>query len=209
MSAYQGDEWMNLMQQYEAKFEKGEQVDTQISSHFRKLGKLLEKKSSLFWHIKSFERYTSAKINPFGLRIQIFPHTEQVDTPFKKEWETNLQLCSQEMMNILSREYTRQIAVVDTEIGTLEALLSPHKKHDAYIKLQTMLETNLLSFNKNILQDKEVKFWRDKSAFSEERAYKWNNTSAQMQHKKVPLCIIYLFLRRRLTCKGRNASGTF
>ena len=186
MSAYQGDEWVNLMQQYEYNFGKGEQVDTQISSHFRKLGKLLEKKSSLFWHIKSFERYTSAKINPFGLRIQIFPHSEQIDTLFKSEWETNLKSCSQEMMNILSREYSRQIAILDTEICTLETLLSPHKKSDVYIKLQATLETNLLSFNKNILQDKETKFWRDKSAFSEERAYRWNNNPTQTQYKKAP-----------------------
>lgn len=90
MSNFQGDEWVNLMSGYETDFEQGDRVKTLISSLFQKLNKVLEKKSALFWHVKSLDRYIKEKINPLGLRVQVFPNLDQTSTDLKKEWEANL-----------------------------------------------------------------------------------------------------------------------
>lgn len=92
------------------------------------------------------------------------------------------------MMSILTREYTKQIAVLDKEISILELVLVPFKDHALYSKLQIKLKEHLLVFNKNILQKIETKFWRDKTAFSEGRAYKWvsNSTFLKKQSRDYP-----------------------
>lgn len=72
MSNFQGDGWVNLMSSYETDFEQGDRAKTLISSLFQKLNRVLEKKSALFWHIKSLDRYNKEKINPLGLRVPIW-----------------------------------------------------------------------------------------------------------------------------------------
>lgn len=111
------------MSGYERDFEQGDRVKTLISSLFQKLNRILEKKSALFWHIKSLDRYSKEKINPLGLRVQIFPNLDQISTECKREWEANLNACSQEMMAILTREYNKQMVLLDTEIDNIEVSL--------------------------------------------------------------------------------------
>lgn len=76
------------------------------------------------------------------------------------------------MMFILTREYNKQIVLLDTELSNLELALNPYAQHALCLDLQANLRDGLSAFNKAILQKKEIKFWRDKTAFSEERAYK-------------------------------------
>lgn len=177
MSHFQGTEWVNLMSGYETDFEQGDRAKTQISSLFHKLNKTLEKKSALFWHIKTLNRYKEDKINPLGLRIQIFPNLDQISAECKSEWEANLNACSQEMMAILTREYNKQMVSLDKEIDNIDTSLRPFMQHTLYSDLQANLRSCLSTYNRNVLQKKESKFWRDHAAFSEGRAYKWNNKS--------------------------------
>lgn len=153
------------MSQYENSFEQGDQKTLSVSSLFQKLTKVLERKSALFWHVKTFGRYIEEQINPFGLCIQIFPNVDLISDECKAEWEANLKLCSQEMMSILSREYNKQIALLDTVINNLEQALIPYAQHTLFFESQTLLNENLSAFNKNILQNKEIQFWRDKRLF--------------------------------------------
>lgn len=146
---------------------------------FQKLGRILENKSALFWHTKSFDRYLGEHINPYGLQIQIFPSSEQIGVYCKKEWEENLRQCSSEMMLILTREYNRQINNV--EINILEQALVLYKDHTLFLKFQMKLKDNLSIYNKNILQKRETKFWRDQLAISEERAYKLHLPNLQQR----------------------------
>lgn len=76
MSTLQGAEWASIMSGYETNSERGDQIETQMSSLFQKLGCILEKKLALFWHTKSFDRYVRELINPYMLCIQIFPNIE-------------------------------------------------------------------------------------------------------------------------------------
>lgn len=62
MSGYQGQEWVNLMTSYETGFVEMEQVKTELSSLCFKIGKILEKKSFLFWYVCTFEKYIENKI---------------------------------------------------------------------------------------------------------------------------------------------------
>lgn len=78
-------------------------------------------------------------------------------------------------MLILSREYEKQIALLDCVIGKLEQTLSQYAQHPLFAESQICLEENLSIFNKNILHNKETQFWRDKHAFSEGYAYRWKN----------------------------------
>lgn len=89
------------MSGYETDFGQGGRVKTLISSLFQKLNRVLEKKFALFWHVKSLDRYSKKKVNPLGLRIQVFPNLDQISTECKKEWEASLNACSQEIMAIL------------------------------------------------------------------------------------------------------------
>lgn len=73
MSKFVGDDWATLMHEYKTTFEQGDQIELLISSLFHKLTKVLEKKSVLFWHTKSFDRYISEQISPFGLCVHYFP----------------------------------------------------------------------------------------------------------------------------------------
>lgn len=181
MNNFQEDEWANLMSSYKTDFEQGDRVKTLVSSLFQKLNRVLEKKSALFWHVKS---YSKEKINPLGLRVQIFPNLDQISTECKKEWEANLNACSQEMMAILVREYNKQIALLDLEIGHIEVALRPFTQHALYLELQVNLRDGLSTYNRGILQKKESKFWRDKTAFSEGRAYRWNTHTPRIQKNK-------------------------
>lgn len=64
-------------------------------------------KKSLHWHIQSFENYIKEDINPFGLRVQIFPTFETGDVDFKREWEKTLDKCSKEMMLLRLAAYKK------------------------------------------------------------------------------------------------------
>lgn len=79
-----------------------------------------------------------------------------------------------EMMAILSREYSKQIVLLDKVIVDLKLALIPYTKHAMFVQLQTDLKNALSVFNQDTLQTKEIQFLRDKSAFLEGRDYRWN-----------------------------------
>lgn len=70
--------------------------------------------------------------------------------------------------------------------GALYARLIPLKTHEDYTGLEEKLREHLRTFSKAILQKKEKKFWRDKNAFGENRAYRWHqNRTPKNKGKKV------------------------
>lgn len=85
MPKYMGSDWDNLMSGYLDDYGKNEHIDSEFNSLFLKLTRILEKKSSMFWHIKSFQDYIK-DINPLGFRVQIFPNPEGLDADFKNAW---------------------------------------------------------------------------------------------------------------------------
>lgn len=119
MTNYTGTNWDTAMSGLYKNFVQKEQRDTELVSIFSNLRKLLEKKSSNYLHIQSFDNYIKKKNNPFGLRVQIFPTMENIGPAFKKEWEKNLSACSNGMMSLLVEEYQRTIREIDRELDPL------------------------------------------------------------------------------------------
>lgn len=83
-SNFTGDDWESLMEGYLKKFGDNEQIDSEISSLFFRLSETLEKKSLMFWHVKSFRDYIRDNITPLGLWVQIFPTLDDLDTDLKQ-----------------------------------------------------------------------------------------------------------------------------
>lgn len=83
-SMFQGQRWVALMADYSKSHEEGEAVQSELSSLCSQLNRLVEKKAALFWHIDNFEKYIREDINPYGLRIQIFPLVDHISPEFKK-----------------------------------------------------------------------------------------------------------------------------
>lgn len=169
-----GENWEDLMSTIQSNYQLKEQVKTDLISLFHSLTKALEKKCALHWHIQSFERYIQENINPIGLRIQIFPMVDHISDNLKKNWESKLNDCSRNLMMLLQDEYRLQLNNLDTEIDALYARLTPLKTHEDYLTLEEKLREHLKTSSKVILQKKDKKFWRDKNAFRENRAYRWH-----------------------------------
>lgn len=172
-----GQDWETLMQQYLDKFGDNDRTEAEISSLFFKLAKNLEKKSSFFWHVRSFQDYIKSNLNPLGLRIQIFPTLEDLDAAFKSTWENALQTCSRSLMQILMDEYTKRSSILDIEITKICEQLQKFQAHPSVSIKENKLKIHLESFNKNILTKKNSKFHRDKNAFEAGKAYKWNQNN--------------------------------
>lgn len=73
MVGYLGEDWDILMSKMLKEFDTNESVESELTFAFSHLTQPVEKKAALCWHIKSFEDYNNENINPFGLRVQIFP----------------------------------------------------------------------------------------------------------------------------------------
>lgn len=83
MTDFTGNDWESLMEGYLKDFGDKEYIDLEISALFCRLSKMLEKKSMLYWHIRSFQDYIREDINPMGLRVRIFPTLDGLDSEFK------------------------------------------------------------------------------------------------------------------------------
>lgn len=186
MGDLQGGEWEEFMANIQRSYEGKEQVTSDLSSLFSSLTKILEKKSALHWHIESLGRYIREGINPIGLRIQIFPMVDNISKELKKNWESKLNDCSTNLMLLLQNEYKQQLDNMNTEIKALYDRLSPLKTHEEYANYEKKLKDHLETFGKTILIKKEKKYWRDKNAFREGRAYKWNINNNRKTRKRNP-----------------------
>lgn len=169
-----GSNWDSLMSGYLDEYGKNEHIESEINCYFFKLTKVLEKKSSLYWHIRSFRDYINDNMNPLGLRVQIFPNLEGLDTELKNAWEKILRTCSKDLMKLLITEYQKRSNVLDGDIQTICLKLQLLQTHKIYMDKELKLKKHLEDFNKDILIKKESKLSRDRCAFEENRAYKWN-----------------------------------
>lgn len=138
---FQGKEWDNLMAGFSKDYSQKSSSQSEISSLFFQLGKIVDKKVACFWLADTFDSYIQEDINPLGLRIQISPMLEDVDSTFKTNWENNLQLCTKTMMSLMSEEYKKCIANFDRDIDVIYAKLLPFKdlpifkEHEEKIKI--------------------------------------------------------------------------
>lgn len=112
----------------------------------------------MFWNIRSFEDYIKEDMNLPGLRVQIFPTLEGLDTAFKLAWEKILQTCSNDMIQLLITEYGRRSEVLDKDINIICSQLQTFKTHNTFSERENKLKKHLESFNKEVLIKKDNKF---------------------------------------------------
>lgn len=121
--------------------------------------------------------------NPLWLRVQIFPNLEGLDTEFKNAWEKILRTCSKDMMELLITEYEKWSSTLDGDIHNICLKLQPLQTHKTFADRESKLKIHLEDFNKDILTKKESKFSRDRCAFEDNRAYKWNQQQPKNYNK--------------------------
>lgn len=80
---------------------------------------IIEKKSTIHWHINNLQQYLLEGITPFRLRIQIFPHFLKTSLDLKKNWEDTLNNCSLNLIKLLIEEHKKEIDCLDTELEYL------------------------------------------------------------------------------------------
>lgn len=182
---FQGSSWTALMADYSKNHEEGEAVQSELSSLCNQLSKYVEKKAAFFWHIDNFERYIREDINPYGLRIQIFPLIDNISPDFKKQWEDNLQACTRKMMRMLIEEYKTRSLALDKEIDNIYVKLQSFKSLPSLKEHEERIKIHLDQITTETLRKKDKKFWRDKLSFQEGRAYKWtqNNYTSNSKNR--------------------------
>lgn len=109
-------------------------------------------------------------IEPWGLRIQIFPSITHVDMDFRQEWEENLQTCSLKMMELLCKQYSNDLVSVDKEIEKLYVDNQSITLNDLFPTREGTLNTDLEGYVTEILKTKEKKCIRDKLAYDNKQA---------------------------------------
>lgn len=179
---FRGKEFKTLMGKYREHGQKEEQ-GSEMNFMFFQLKRLVEKK--MFWQVENFEHYIQEDINPFGLRIQIFHTLENINIVFKKQWENNLQQCTKIMMKLLIEEYQKRIVNLEKDIENVYTKLDSFKDLPTYNEHEEGIKTHIDQMVKELIATKERKFWRDKTAFREGIAYRWQqrNTQTRQQRK--------------------------
>lgn len=110
----------------------------------------------LFWHTRSFEDYIKEDIIPLGLRVQIFPTLEGLDSEFKTKWEEVLKVCPQDLMKILIDEYKKRSSTLDIDIVNICGRLQQLKTQKPIANKEQKLKTHLEAFNRDILIKKDL-----------------------------------------------------
>lgn len=169
-----GQAWGDFASKLQKEYGQNKSRESELTFLFSGLTKWLEKKSLIYWHFKTFEEYIREDLNPLGLRIQIFPSFENLNSTFKTSWESNLKLCSTKMMSLLIDEYQKRLIEIDINVDKIYLQIQSLQTHSSFQELNEKLKTHFELFNKSILSKKENKFLRDKQAFQEGPAYKWH-----------------------------------
>lgn len=123
-----------------------------------KTRQLLERKSRLYWHTKFFDRYLENNINPWGLRVQVFPNIRDPNTEFKTKWEKILNKCSEGLMDLLKENHLNDIGEIQKELDILSMKSNNFKTNESFDLRNKELNDYMERFNKNLIQNKLKKF---------------------------------------------------
>lgn len=177
MADFCGEAFTDLMTKIRSSKTEANVSDDELDRAFMRLQRLLEKKVRTYWHKAYFEKYSLNGIVPWGLRIQIFPNLRKITDSLKQSWEQNLQSCSFEMISLLCKQYELELGQLDAQINNWYdehhlVISSPR-----FIKRDKDLRSHLEEYTLEIINTKEGKFLRDKTAHDNGFAYKWNHTT--------------------------------
>ncbi|XP_040178113.1 uncharacterized protein LOC120910420 [Rana temporaria] len=174
MADFRGAAWEGFMFKIQSNTNNADITIPELDRAFSRLQRLLEKKVRIFWHKQYFIKYVENQITPWGLRIQIFPNLKKVDDALKLRWEQNLQSCSFEMMNILCNQYEAEIEDLDVQVNAWYIELVLSISNPLFIAREKSLKEHLEEYTTDLINFKEGKYLRDKAAYDNKYAYKWN-----------------------------------
>lgn len=178
MDFTKADHWDNLMNKLQLSSEEED-----LEGFINKTRQLLEKKSRLYWHSKFFDRYRDNNINPWGLRVQVFPNIRDPSSDFKRKWEKVLIRCSDGLMELLLEHHLHDIEEIQKELDVLSMKSNHFKTNETFESRNKDLNDHMEKFNKHLIQSKLKKFDKDLRAFKEGRAYSWYNTSGNFRSR--------------------------
>lgn len=113
-------------------------------------------------------------LKPFCTTLPLIDH---ISPEFKKQWEDNLQACTE--------EYKTRSLALDKEIDSIYSKLQTFKSLPSLKEHEERIKTHLDQITTETLRKKNKKFWRDKLSFQEGKAYKWtqNNHTSNFKSK--------------------------
>ncbi|XP_040181497.1 uncharacterized protein LOC120944132 isoform X2 [Rana temporaria] len=144
-----------------------------INQYMAKMKRLLKKKSNLHWHIEFLNKYARENISPLGLRIQVFPSFQTTIPEFKVAWEQALSTCSTQLMKLLVGHHQSELLSLEQDILLLQSNNEGIKGHTHYDKRCQDIKDFITKTTKDIIYKKQVKLSKDRFAFSEGFAYRW------------------------------------
>lgn len=118
MAYYCGSAFSGLMDKIH-RSQNAESGGLSMERLFLRLQRMLEKKSSNYWNQWYFTKYMEEKVSPWGLRIQIFPNLNKVETDFKSSSDETLKNCYIHIMDLLCQQYSLELESLDKEIEVL------------------------------------------------------------------------------------------
>lgn len=187
MADFCGEAFEDLMTKIQSSKTEANISDDDLDRAFMRLQRLLEKKVRTYWHKAYFEKYSQNSIVPWGLRIKIFLNLRKINDSLKQLWKHNLQMCSFEMISILCKQYESELSQLDIQIGNWydeHCLVTPSPR---FIKCDKDLRIHLEEYTLGIINIKEGKFLRYKSAHENGFAYKWSQTNSFLSLNPIPL----------------------
>ncbi|XP_040194657.1 uncharacterized protein LOC120927803 [Rana temporaria] len=175
---FAGTGWTGYMSEIQTNCNTDNEQEITINQYMAKMKRLLKKKSNLHWHIEFLGKYVKDNISPLGLRVQVFPSFQNVTAEFKLMWEQTLSSCSTQLMKLLIVQYQAELASLDQDILILQSNSETIKIHAQYDKRCLEIKDFITRITKDIIHKKQIKLSKDRTAFAEGFAYRWQSPTA-------------------------------
>lgn len=115
-----------------------------------------------------------------------FPNIRDPSPEFKANWEGVLNKCSEGLMDLLRGHHQLELIEIQKELDALEIKSKKLQGQDGFELRNKDLADYIERFNKNFIQNKSKKFDKDNRAFSQGRAYHWQQNTYNRRFQSRP-----------------------
>lgn len=127
------------------------------------LSKLLNKEMKIWWDMVTLEKYLEKELIPQGLLINKEPSFTSTDPTFAERWNFILKRTSFDLMSLIILDHKSQLEKIENEIVSIQEKLEPIKNIPEYKEQAKHIQQILAKNEKEIIDRKRSKFWRDKN----------------------------------------------
>lgn len=150
-------------------------VSDDLSTCFRKMCCIYEKKIKAWWDIASFEQYIKCKLVPRRLRWNLPPNDGPTDDESIQEWHDFFDKKIQELIDFLLLRKQRKMTILDKQIGELKSKIEPLQNSPDFSRLSGELKNEMMKWDKEIQEKKKNKYIRDSDDYSKGDVFKWQS----------------------------------